>query len=131
MALIEEERQALDRVVMTDVPLENVGPDPQAEDIAAMWKDTNYENDSPGPKDRDTTIRCYLCLDSYSKDDPAFKLSGCGHIVGKSCMQEWISAVSKRAIPAHNAVHPSFRLESIVLVQNSKKPDRLAFVSKL
>ncbi|KAF2501327.1 hypothetical protein BU16DRAFT_522305 [Lophium mytilinum] len=73
-----------------DVVLENVGPDPEVEKLGELWVVPKPSEDDPSP-----ITDCCFCLQPFSeKEDPAFKLSSCGHCVGKSCMQKWLCSVS-------------------------------------
>ncbi|KAF2815285.1 uncharacterized protein BDZ99DRAFT_459198 [Mytilinidion resinicola] len=87
----------------TDVVLANVGPDPDVEALGEPlpWEVPQFNDNGPSPGESDSADQCpekqrCFCREAYSEDDPPFKLS-CGNIVGKSCMQKWITTVASNS----------------------------------
>ncbi|KAF2501328.1 hypothetical protein BU16DRAFT_196115 [Lophium mytilinum] len=107
MADIADENQELISIVhdltgsgeLQDVELENVGPDPDVNELGTLWirpqgEDTGLVRDEKSD-DRAPEMRCCVCLEVYHEGDPSFQLSRCKHIVGRNCAQDWISSTSK------------------------------------
>ncbi|KAF2106388.1 hypothetical protein BDV96DRAFT_654774 [Lophiotrema nucula] len=45
-------------------------------------------------RDRDQSVRCAICLTEYSEEDPAFKITTCSHILGRSCLESCINSTA-------------------------------------
>ncbi|KAF2815716.1 uncharacterized protein BDZ99DRAFT_514359 [Mytilinidion resinicola] len=69
--------------------VENVGPDPDIDELGDLWDGVARTDDAPAAydSDRGPEIRCAICLERYSEDDPPFRLRKCGHIIGQTCMR--------------------------------------------
>lgn len=85
-----------------DTELENVGPD---HDVNAFGSDIHVIPARRGPfaaifddnEKLDHTERCCICLEHYPNSHPAFKLTLCGHVIGKSCLAAWLNSTTQNA----------------------------------
>jgi hypothetical protein len=79
-----------------DVQLENVGPDHTVDDYGHNVT-TCESNAKSFPDEYDHTNRCCICLEAYTTQHTAFLITQCKHIIGKSCLSQWLNSTWKNA----------------------------------
>lgn len=78
----------------TDVELENVGADHNVDDHG---HEASPRNSSIEPDECHQRRRCCICLESYTADHPAFQITRCKHVVGKTCLSTWLNGTTLNA----------------------------------
>jgi len=94
--------EQLQALLPEETELENVGPDHNVNDFGSdISPAPSYTTTLAGlfetEDDKlDHTQRCCICLDPYT-DHPAFKLSLCNHVIGKTCLVTWLNGTARNA----------------------------------